>query len=298
MAATTGTFALSLWKHPLAPGSRPSKVLSLPGAHTAPPSSLRFSRPRPSEVITTAEDGACKVHDITQRATVARLSCPAPPFAATPVDESGLVLAVGYGRRVGLWDRRLAGLPQLSSSSPPPPPQRQQASGIVTDVAAVVGLPLLFSSSVDGTVKVLEIWALRVCVLGEDGRRAGLGCVWRMERVLPTSATSHPLFYSSIHPSIHPTSPHHTSLMCSSIHPSIHWSIKAWDLRRGLDQSAVTLSFQPEDVVRAIPPLSFFPAPLALPVCLFPARRETCVGLYGRRSMYQPKDPPPFTCHT
>lgn len=151
VASTTGAFGLSVWRHPLAPGGRPVKLLNLANLHTAPPSSLRWS-PLPQqrhEVITIAEDGTCKVTDVAQRAIVATLATPAAPFAAAPVDAS--TLAVGYGRRVGLWDRRAG--PSLVNQQGQP-----QAGGLVTDVAAVVGAPLLFSASVDGTVKA---WDLR-----------------------------------------------------------------------------------------------------------------------------------------
>jgi WD40 repeat protein len=145
----------------LAPGGRPVKLLNLANLHTAPPSSLRWS-PLPQqchEVITTAEDGTCKVSDVAQRAIIATLATPAAPFAAAPVDAS--TLAVGYGRRVGLWDRRAA--PSLVNQQGQGQPQ---AGGLITDVAAVVGAPLLFSASVDGTVKA---WDLRRGLDGGSG---------------------------------------------------------------------------------------------------------------------------------
>lgn len=109
--------------------------------------STQHTRTPNKQVITTSEDGTCKVTDIAQRATVASLTCPAPPFAATPIDDA--TLAVGFGRRVGLWDRRAPTLQQGQGQ-----PGLPQAGGLVTDVAAAVGAPLLLSSSVDGTVKV------------------------------------------------------------------------------------------------------------------------------------------------
>ena len=154
VASATGHFGLSVWRHPLAPGGRPSKLLSLQNLHTAPPSSLRWSSlpGQRHEVITTSEDGTVKISDVGQRAIVASIAAPAPPFAATPVD--AVTVAVAYGRRLSLWDRRAPSARGFALQQG----QGPQASGLITDVAAVVGAPLLFSASVDGTVKVSEPW--------------------------------------------------------------------------------------------------------------------------------------------